>query len=87
MKPIKIYPMLFLTFMIAAFIFGIVSMVIVIFSSQDTANDQEKYTCMQYEQSGAIPEGSCACTEKLFTNFSHSYDWMDACAILKSKNK
>ena len=85
MKPIKIYPMLFLTLMIMAFVFGIISMVIIIFSSQDNANNQAKQTCIQYEHSGAIPAGSCACTEKLFTNFSHSYDWMDACAILKGR--
>ena len=45
-----------------------------------------KNQCREYELIGTIKNGNCACAEKIFPNFSHSYDWMDACAILEARN-
>ncbi len=55
--------------------------------SRAYADEQSRQKCMEYEMAGVIKRGSCACTEKLFDNFSHSYDWIDACAILEAKSK
>lgn len=52
-------------------------------------NQDEIYenNCRQYEAQGVIKPGSCDCSEKLFDHWSHSYDWMDACAIVESKER
>jgi len=42
-------------------------------------------TCLETERSGHIKPGSCQCASELFDDFSHSYDWMDACDILENK--
>lgn len=42
-------------------------------------------TCLESERGGHIKPGSCQCASELFDDFSHSYDWMDACDILENK--
>lgn len=44
-------------------------------------------TCRQYEEQGSIAPGSCSCAEKIYDTWDESYDWMDACAILESREK
>jgi hypothetical protein len=41
--------------------------------------------CLDYESKNIIKKGSCECAKQLFPDFNQSYDWMDACAILKEK--
>lgn len=43
--------------------------------------------CYQYETDGVIERGNCDCAKKLFPDFTHSYDWMDACHVLESKSR
>jgi len=49
------------------------------------SRDVEFDKCVESEAGGYIPKGSCECAKKLFPDFSHSYDWMDACDILNSR--
>jgi len=46
-----------------------------------------KAQCYQYEAQKVIPAKSCYCASKLFNGWGESYDWKDACAILKEKNR
>ncbi len=56
-------------------------------SGRISSGEREKDKCYEYEAQSIIPPGSCECSEKLFDDWSKSYDWIDACAILKEKNK
>jgi len=41
--------------------------------------------CRTMEAEGHLPKNSCDCTEQIFNDWDHSYDWMDACQIMESK--
>jgi len=41
--------------------------------------------CRTMEAEGHLPKNSCDCTEQIFNDWDHSYDWMDACEIMESK--
>lgn len=55
--------------------------------SKSSASDMALSNCREDEVLGYLPKGSCKCAQELFPVFSQSYDWMDACKVLKSKNK
>lgn len=46
---------------------------------------QAEEQCRRYEADGVLVTGSCSCAEKIYERWSESYDWMDACAILRSR--
>ena len=65
---------------LAAIGIGILSLL----PSQDVIYEEN---CRMYERAGVIPVRSCSCSEQLFDRWSHSYDWMDACAILEARKR
>jgi len=50
-----------------------------------SAGEREKQKCFEYERDNVIPKGSCQCAINYYKDFSHSYDWMDACKYKKYK--
>jgi|WetSurMetagenome_2_1015567.scaffolds.fasta_scaffold569914_1 hypothetical protein len=58
----------------------IIGIFIILCSALINSNHAESL-CREYETQKVIPNGSCYCTAKLFTNWAESYDWKDACAI------
>jgi len=46
-----------------------------------------KKLCLEYEREGTLEQGSCRCAEQIFDTWEESYDWIDACEILKARKE
>jgi len=72
--------------LIIGFVTGIYA-VSVVLAKELPVDGSPLQTCLDYELKGYIPVDSCACAQRLHADFSHSYDWMDACKIEKATKK